>query len=570
MVTPNVANLDWIRHIHLFLGLTDDELRWVLERLQEYNYQDGEIILREGDPPDGLYFIREGFVEIFRGEDNRLAILERRDYFGEEALVLPSRHGRTASARALGRAQIYYLPLDDFKELVARFPQVKVFLRVVARSRRRARRRRPNWLAPNEFIYLYLGKHPARLIFDLALSVVLLSVGLFFLWLWSITHAHVVLLISLAGAASGILLALWQIIDWANDDYIVTNQRVVWIERVALIYESRTEAPLRTILSLNVVTTLEGRAFGYGNVVIRTWFGSFTLRYVGFADQIEAIIKEFWQRAREQSRRAERQAMAQMLKERLGLVPPKQEEEALKSRSAASKSSTPRWLGLLRAFRNLFAERIEDGPVITYRKHWIMLLRRLWWHTLLGVPMFLIGLITIIRIHILHQPHGTLSLPMGVALVTFGLILLGWAGYHFADWANDIYQLTADQVIDIERKPLGSEQKQSAPLESIQSLDHARKGLLGILLNFGDVRIRAGTATLVFRGVHRPDQVLQDIYRRMEERRSIKAAAEAQRERERMVEWLAIYHEMVQGSAKDAETEDEASSDAALPPTHSP
>ncbi len=568
MATANVANLDWIRHIHLFLGLTDDELTWVLSRLQEYNYQDGEIILQEGDLPDGVYFIREGFVEIFRGEGTRLAILERRDYFGEEALVLPSRHGRTASARAIGRVQIYYLPLEDFKEVLARFPQVKTFLRVVARSRRRARRRHPNWLAPNEFVYLYLGKHPARLFFDLALSGVLFGLGLFFLWMWRITQAHVVLLISLAGLVSGLLLAIWQIIDWANDDYIVTNQRVVWIERVALIYESRTEAPLRTILSLNVVTTLEGRALGYGNVVIRTWFGSFTLRYVGFADQIEAIIKEFWQRAREQSRRAERQAMAQMLKERLGLVPPQQEEDPLKSRVATAPATTPRWLGLLRALRNLFAERIEDGPVITYRKHWIMLLRRLWWHVLIGLPMFFIGLITIVRIHVLHRPHSDLSLPMGVALVTFGLILLGWAVYHFTDWANDIYQLTADQVIDIERKPLGSEQKQSAPLESIQSLDHARKGLLGILLNYGDVHIRAGTATLVFRGVHRPDQVLQDIYRRMEERRSIKAAAEAQRERERMVEWLAIYHEMVQ---QTAEAEDEADRfDSPSPPTHSP
>jgi len=566
MVAPTVANLDWIRHIHLFLGLTDEDLAWILARMQEYVYQDGERILREGDPPNGMYFIREGAVEVLRGH-RRLAVLERRDYFGEEALVLRRVRGRTATVRAVGTARVFFLSLSDFQDLTRRFPQVKTFLRVVARSRRRARRRQPDWLVPNEWIYLYIGKHPARLMVDLWPSLLAFLASALLFGLQRLTQARLLWpLVGLFGLA-GVLLLIWYIVDWANDDYIVTNQRVVWIERVVLTYESRTEAPFRTILSLNVVRSLEGRMLGYGDVIIRTWFGAFALRNVGYASEIEAIIKEYWQRSREQTRKAERQAMLELLKERLGYTRPKPASAPPVKASPTSRSRPRPSLFLI--LRRIFAERLEDGVVITYRKHWITLLRRVWWQTLAGFSLVFYGTVNIIR-HLAATQPPPYALPLAVVALTASLFLLGWAGYGLWDWANDIYRLTADQVIDIERKPLGSEQKQSAPLESIQSLDHTRKGLLGLLLNYGDVHIRAGTATLVFRGVHKPDRVLQDIYQRMEERRRVKAAAEAQRERERMAEWLVTYHRLIHSDESPEAGESEPPLEPPTPSSHQP
>lgn len=562
MVAPTVANLDWIRHIHLFLGRTDDELAWALARMQEYVYQDGETILREGDPPNGMYFIREGAVEVLRGQ-RRLAVLERRDYFGEEALVIRRVRGRTATVRAVGTTRVFFLSLDDFQDLTRRFPQVKTFLQVVAHSRRKARQRQPNWLAPDEWIYLFVGKHPARLMADLWPSFLAFLVAALFFGLQWLTQSFVLQLLAILLGVGGVLLSIWYYIDWANDDYIVTNQRVVWIERVVLAYESRTEAPFRTILSLNVVRSLEGRMLGYGDVVIRTWFGSFALRNVGYADEIEAIIKEYWQRSREQTRKAERQAMLELLKERLGYTHPK--PASAPPAKAASASRRPRFPFLI-GLRRLFAERLVDGPVITYRKHWVVLVRRIWWQVLLGIPLALYSIHEIL-LH-LASPSSPYALPLGVVSLTVVLYLVIQMLYNIWDWANDIYRLTADQVIDIERKPLGSEQKQSAPLESIQSLDHTRKGLLGLLLNYGDVHIRAGTATLIFHNVHKPDRVLQDIYQRMEERRRIKAAAEAQRERERMAEWLVTYHELIHSD--EAPDESKPSLEPPPPSSHQP
>jgi len=32
---------------------------------------------------------------------------------------------------------------------------------------------------------------------------------------------------------------VWNAIDWSNDYYIVTNQRVIWLEKVVGLYDSR-------------------------------------------------------------------------------------------------------------------------------------------------------------------------------------------------------------------------------------------------------------------------------------------------------------------------------------------
>ena len=59
-----------------------------------------------------------------------------------------------------------------------------------------------------------------------------------------------------AGITSVIVAAwaVWNYIDWGNDYYILTNQRVVWLEKVVGIYDSRQEAPLSTVLSVGVET----------------------------------------------------------------------------------------------------------------------------------------------------------------------------------------------------------------------------------------------------------------------------------------------------------------------------
>ncbi len=66
------------------------------------NYKKKEVIFEERMMPDGnMYFLAEGFVELYRrinGEEKIIRRLEPGDYFGEMALLLKS-HPRAASAR---------------------------------------------------------------------------------------------------------------------------------------------------------------------------------------------------------------------------------------------------------------------------------------------------------------------------------------------------------------------------------------------------------------------------------------------------------------------------------------
>ena len=81
-------------------------------------YQDGEIIIRQGDLGDNMYVIQEGQVEVVverDGQEVRLAIQGAGQPIGEMAIF--EQQVRSATVRALGRARILTV---DKKSLVRR------------------------------------------------------------------------------------------------------------------------------------------------------------------------------------------------------------------------------------------------------------------------------------------------------------------------------------------------------------------------------------------------------------------------------------------------------------------
>ena len=70
-------------------------------------YQNGEIIVHQGDSGDCMYVIQDGFVEILIESEEKqvqLNVLSKDDFFGELAIF--NEEVRTATARALGEARI--------------------------------------------------------------------------------------------------------------------------------------------------------------------------------------------------------------------------------------------------------------------------------------------------------------------------------------------------------------------------------------------------------------------------------------------------------------------------------
>jgi hypothetical protein len=66
---------------------------------------------------------------------------------------------------------------------------------------------------------------------------------------------------------------------------------------------------------------------------------------------------------------------------------------------------------------------------------------------------------------------------------------------------------------------------------------------MGLLLNFGTVSITIGACRFTFDYVFNPSQVQQDIFRRMNEHIEGQKRADAEAERERLSDWITIYHQ---------------------------
>ncbi len=539
---------------HLFRGLGEEELAVVAEKFAEVEFPAEYTIFEQNDPADEFFMIYSGSVNVTQIENQQkqqLAILIAGDYFGGEALSKQRFPKRNVTVNTIEKVQLLKITGQQYEELLRQFPQIKINFEVSISSRDLSRKLQFKWVRPDEVIYFVARKHPILLVQSLigpvfalfAIFVIVLIVGnaIFQSVLFGISI--VLALLAIAG------WTVWKIIDWGNDYYIVTNQRVVWLEKVVGIYDSRQEAPLDKILSVGVETVLTGRALAYGNVIVRTFVGRIPFNRVSHPYQAAAIVEEYWRRAQEMSHHQDVEAMKKALNVKLGLVeePKKIKPLAPEPKVLPSPYKPGIWMILS---RDIFRLRFEERGTITYRKHFFVLLKQVAWSTLLmALTLGIVGWRLWIlagdeRIQLLTRSQGGLSIDslIVVLFIVFLLILLPWWAYQYLDWSNDIFQVTQDQIFDIDRTPLGTEQRRAAPLDNILSTRADRIGFLGYIFNYGNVYISVGSAELIFEDVYDPVAVQLDIDMRRLAFKARKQESTDKAERENMAEWLATYH----------------------------
>ncbi len=529
-----------MKQLYFFRGLDQAHLAHLVSRMQRLEPTRDTVIIQEGETDNDFYLIYQGKIrqsQLAQDTEIPTGTLGPGDYFGEDSLLLnqPSAYSVKVTSN---QAILLRLGKMVFEELVQESPQIGEDLKVTLESRGQASQNNFDWLGEDEVVYMLTQKHWFILILSMLLPGIIGFFGLICLAYGLLEPANAFGDLPVILGFGGILLAgvwvVWDFIDWRNDFYILTNQRVVWLERVIIFYYSRREAPLTHILAVNVFSSWLGRIIGYGNVEVRTFTGSILMKNADLPYQFASFIEGFLVRAKELLKQYEAENMEKALHDRLGFTdveePLPEEESQSNGEAKPSRSS-----GMRSILDTFLKVRFMDGAVITYRKHWLVLLRKSWFPILL-LLLYTGLVILLIRSGILAGSCFPLLLMLGY----LGLFL--WLLYRYLDWNNDIYQLTPDQILDIERKPLGEEKKKSAPLDSILSLEHRREGIIRLLFNYGDVIINVGQTQFLFFGVKNPDQVQQDIVANIEDRRRKKQDETSARERERMLDWFGSYH----------------------------
>lgn len=101
--------------MRLFRPLNDRELLRVLQVTDVLAYDDGDIIIKQGETGDGLFVVLEGKVDVIRG-GAVIATLEQGAHVGEMALV--RNQPRSATVRSKGHAELMVIRRRDFFELL--------------------------------------------------------------------------------------------------------------------------------------------------------------------------------------------------------------------------------------------------------------------------------------------------------------------------------------------------------------------------------------------------------------------------------------------------------------------
>ena len=88
-------------------------------------FQDGEIIVRQGDIGDSMFVIQEGRVEVLRedgGQETRLRVAEEGEFMGEMSIF--EREKRSATLRALGTVRILTIDKKNFLRRIHEDPSL--------------------------------------------------------------------------------------------------------------------------------------------------------------------------------------------------------------------------------------------------------------------------------------------------------------------------------------------------------------------------------------------------------------------------------------------------------------
>ena len=111
----------------LLKDLSPDEFKQVVAKLNLRHFEEGMVVVKEGDPGDSLFIVVRGEVRVLTHTPMKkevfLANLGEGEFFGEIALLTGK--PRTATVIANATSELLELTKSDYEKIIERYPNVK-------------------------------------------------------------------------------------------------------------------------------------------------------------------------------------------------------------------------------------------------------------------------------------------------------------------------------------------------------------------------------------------------------------------------------------------------------------
>lgn len=451
-------------------------------------YLKDETIVFEGDTLDSLYLVLEGRV-LFSDNKTRHSSYFAGDFWGLNTLMQP---GKTDSSyKAVEDTVVMRLRGEGFKRFFQNYPGVRAALKPRTDKSGYQLSGFPEdvWKALRKPAghrkgILHFEGRTSRKSFSLFMMVP----SLFILsGLLLAERSSWFLLMSLSGLViAGCEIFLRNMTLYRVSDKTASKRFFNWRN----FRRDQEELPLDQIKSIQVNVRGFIRHFlGIGDLTIQTAGAGIVFRHI---DRPKELQKKMMELKNLQTSVSEGEAREQFR----DLV-----REQLCGPDAAAAVSERRYKGI-------FSQAVKEQKPgsIVFRKAAAVLVFQLF------IPVSILVLSVLPSI-ILSGDTGRIIPAFLWSLRLFAAFRVLWFSL---DWWNDIYKIDLPYVWDIERKPFArEEQRTQTDLSGILNVRVSQKGLLKILLNYGDVLIETpgDSGTLQFFSVAKPLKVQSEIFR---------------------------------------------------------
>jgi cGMP-dependent protein kinase len=110
-----IIRLAHIKKIHIFKHLSELRLIEICKRMKKQNFNEDEIVFKEGSEGDNLYLLYKGKVQAYKG-DKFIREIEEGSCFGEASIIL--NECRSATIKTIEKSCIFALSKEDFFNLI--------------------------------------------------------------------------------------------------------------------------------------------------------------------------------------------------------------------------------------------------------------------------------------------------------------------------------------------------------------------------------------------------------------------------------------------------------------------